>query len=100
MDHKEVYKHYPQVVSISGDRCLAEDGSEVLIDEAELLQKTFEWEKGNEIRNERDRLLSQTDWWAVKDRTMSQAQKDYRQALRDITLQPEFPHNVTWPTKP
>jgi hypothetical protein len=24
----------------------------------------------------------------------------YRQALRDITLQPGFPHNVTWPTKP
>jgi len=24
----------------------------------------------------------------------------YRQALRDITSQPGFPHDVSWPTKP
>jgi hypothetical protein len=37
------------------------------------------------LRKERDTLLSSTDWWAVADRTMTQAEKDYRQALRDIT---------------
>lgn len=39
------------------------------------------WE---EIRRARDVELAQTDWRAVKDRTMSQAWKDYRQALRDL----------------
>ena len=48
----------------------------------------------------RDKLLSKTDWWAVQDRTMSQEEKDYRQALRDITSQEGFPENIVWPTKP
>ena len=52
------------------------------------------------IRLERNVLLSSTDWWAASDRTMTAAQTAYRQALRDITSQAGFPHNVTWPTKP
>lgn len=50
-------------------------------------------------RQERNRLLAETDWWAVSDRTMTVEQTSYRQALRDITAQAGFP-NVTWPTKP
>ena len=38
----------------------------------------------DEIRRSRDAELAQTDWRAVKDRTMSQAWKDHRQALRDL----------------
>lgn len=48
----------------------------------------------------RDKLLAETDWWAVADRTMTQAEIDYRQALRDVPAQAGFPENVTWPTKP
>lgn len=58
----------------------------------------------NELRDEarlqRDRLLAETDWWAMSDRTMTQAQIDYRQALRDLTAQEGFPSSITWPTKP
>jgi len=36
------------------------------------------------IRKHRDQFLQETDWRAVKDRTMSQAWKDYRTALRDL----------------
>lgn len=56
--------------------------------------------KATEVRQERDVLLMQSDWMASQDRTMTQAQIDYRQALRDITDQAGFPTNVTWPTKP
>ena len=28
--------------------------------------------------------LKDTDWWALKDLTMSQAKKDYRKFLRDM----------------
>ena len=35
-------------------------------------------------RNSRNYLLAETDWWGVADRTMSQAEIDYRQALRDL----------------
>ena len=50
-----------------------------------------------EHRAKRNNLLAETDWWAVQDRIMSQAEIDYRQALRDITDQPTFPDSVVWP---
>ena len=37
------------------------------------------------LRWERNRLLSETDWWASSDLTMTDEQKKYRQDLRDIT---------------
>ena len=37
------------------------------------------------LRLRRDQLIKDTDWWTVSDRTISQAELDYRQALRDIT---------------
>ena len=59
------------------------------------------------LRAKRNSLLIETDVWALTDRTMSQAQKDYRQELRDLPsiASPELNENeqiinVTWPTKP
>ena len=62
------------------------------------------------LREERDRRLSETDWWtsrATDGIEMTQAQKDYRKALRDLpsTASPKLDDdgnltNVTWPTKP
>jgi len=51
-------------------------------------------------RQQRNALLAETDWWSCSDRTMTQAEIDYRQALRDVPAQAGFPENVTWPTKP
>ena len=53
-------------------------------------------------RNQRDRLLAETDWWAVSDRTMTSDQTAYRKALRDITTHSNWPHleDGDWPTKP
>mgnify|MGYP006229678263 CR=1 FL=1 len=39
------------------------------------------WES---VRLMRDNELKNTDWWAMKDLTMSQAKKDYRKFLRDL----------------
>ena len=36
------------------------------------------------IREHRDRLLTETDWRATSDLTMSDAWKTYRQELRDV----------------
>ena len=52
------------------------------------------------LRAERDRLIAVTDWWASSDRTMTNAQRAYRQALRDITSTATSLDDVTWPTKP
>ena len=55
---------------------------------------------GRNIRSHRDSLLSQTDWMALSDVTMSPEWAVYRQALRDVTAQEKFPYAVIWPTKP
>jgi len=59
------------------------------------------------LREERNHKLAQTDWWCASDRTPTQAQLDYRTALRDLpsTASPSLDENgiltgVTWPTKP
>ena len=52
------------------------------------------------LRVERDRKLTETDWWAVADRTMTAEQTTYRQALRDITTSATSLDDVVWPTKP
>ena len=38
-----------------------------------------------ELRTQRNTLLSETDWTALGDVTMSDKMKTYRQELRDIT---------------
>ena len=55
------------------------------------------------LREQRDQLLSETDWMGNSDVTMSDAWTTYRQALRDITTQTpsdDTLSNITWPTKP
>ena len=52
------------------------------------------------LREERDRRLAETDWWASSDLTMSSERTTYRQALRDITKSATSLDDVTWPTKP
>ena len=52
------------------------------------------------LREERNRKLAETDWWASSDLTMTDAQKSYRQALRDITKDYDSLDDVKWPTKP
>ena len=64
-------------------------------DEATALT-TSQWQN---IRQDRDEKLQETDWRASSDLTLSDTWKTYRQALRDITTQSD-PFNITWPTKP
>lgn len=52
------------------------------------------------LREERDRKLADTDWWAMSDRTMTDAQTTYRQALRDVPANYTSLDDVVWPTKP
>lgn len=55
-------------------------------------------------KNKRDALLAETDWVVTKaletGNPVPQVWIDYRQALRDITAQPDFPNNIVWPEKP
>ena len=55
------------------------------------------------LREKRNGLLAETDWWGASDNTMTDAQKKYRQDLRDITAgldTVDKVNAVVWPTKP
>ena len=56
-----------------------------------------------DLRDQRNRLLAETDWMGNSDVTMSADWKTYRQALRDITKTTpadDALSNITWPKKP
>jgi len=55
------------------------------------------------LRIKRNRLLAETDFYALSDVTMSSDMTTYRQNLRDLTSglsTVDDVNNVTWPTKP
>ena len=55
------------------------------------------------LRDKRNKLLAETDFYALGDVTMSNDMKTYRQALRDLPSGKdtvEKCENATWPTKP
>ena len=55
------------------------------------------------LRQERNRRLTETDFYGNSDVTMSDDMKTYRQALRDLPAGKDTVdkcNNATWPTKP
>jgi len=71
------------------------DGEDVI----ESTQVDVTWEQ---VRAARDKALADSDWTAVKDRTMSQAWKDYRTALRDLPQDYDSANDAAdnWPVMP
>lgn len=61
----------------------------------------IEWSK---LRNERDQLLTGTDWTQMADSPLSEADKSiwatYRQELRDLPDNTASPNAVVWPELP
>jgi len=71
------------------------DGEEIV----ESTQIDVTWVQ---VRVARDRALADSDWRALKDRTMSQAWKDYRTALRDLPQEHDEANDAcdAWPEAP
>ena len=56
-----------------------------------------------DLREKRNNLLKETDFYGNSDVTMSDDMKTYRQALRDLPSGKDTVdkcNNATWPTKP
>jgi len=56
-----------------------------------------------DMRAKRNRLLAETDFYALSDVTLSDDMTTYRQALRDLPAGKDTVakvNNATWPTKP
>ena len=80
------------------------DGEKIELTEAEvqafLAKPSNDDDVAKGLRRDRNMFLAETDHWVVADRTPTQEQLDYRQALRDVPQQEGWPHYAVWPTKP
>jgi len=99
--------------------------AEVVVRGDDINTCTFEWHNGTtpipvadiqaqlpivefdmameDLRAKRNKLLADTDHYALSDQTLSDDMRTYRQSLRDITnglTTVEDVNSVTWPTKP
>jgi hypothetical protein len=72
----------------------------------ECIARKAAWESGasarlaEEVRMERDKLLQESDCSMLRSLESGESStelREYRQALRDIPQQPDFPNSISWP---
>jgi hypothetical protein len=79
------------------------DGNVTTAAEQEAAHKaTMDAAQAASVRNERNKLLADSDWTQVDDSTGvdKESWATYRQALRDLTAQVGFPWTIVWPVYP
>lgn len=81
-----------------------EDNQVFTVDVADKTQEELDADTASlaaKVRADRNRRLSETDWTQLTDAPVDkQVWATYRQELRDVTNQTEFPRDVQWPTRP
>ncbi len=91
----------PRYHNINGERVQFTEDEETTRDaEEQAWADAADTRSAVQVREERDALLTATDWMGNSDVTMSDGWTNYRQALRDLPAQSGFPNSITWPTKP
>ena len=104
MNHDAIRRAYPNAKLIDDSTgAFDANGVHITLDQslidaaaAELVTENA-W---NDLRAKRTQLLTETDYLALSDATLSEDMRTYRQALRDLPANTSDPANPTWPTKP
>ena len=104
MNHDAIRRAYPNAKLIDDSTgAFDANGNQITLDQslvdaaaAELVTENA-W---NDLRTKRTQLLTETDYLALSDATLSEDMRTYRQALRDLPANTSDPANPTWPTKP
>ena len=103
-NHQAIYRAYTGVVTIRDDvGAFDADGNQVTLDQSIVDAAAAELATENawsNLRTKRTQLLTETDYLALSDATLSADMRTYRQALRDLPANTSDPANPTWPTKP
>lgn len=108
---KEMFSEYTYDRYLDADGNEVDDESAEGYDRTETATKTVQQQKDDKVaadtarlaataRADRDARLEATDHYGLSDITMSAEMATYRQALRDVPQQADFPSTITWPTKP
>ena len=113
MRHKAIIKLYPECIGVVDGVGAYGPGNKLIeVDETLVAEKILQLKNEEPmrlLREERNRKLMETDWWAAGDRldSMTNEQKNYRNQLRDLpsTATPKLDDNgqltnITWPKKP
>jgi len=104
MNHNAIYRAYPQTAWIDdGVGAFDADGNQIQLDQALVEAAAIEVateQALSDLRSERNKLLTETDYLALADVTLTDEMRAYRQALRDLPANTADPANPVWPTKP
>ena len=84
----------------TGETVVREMNAEELALNADYDQNIAPVWRLEQLRNERNRRLAETDYFGMPDVVMTDEMAAYRQALRDLPANTADPANVVWPTKP
>ena len=103
-NHDAIRKAYPNAITIEdGFGVKDADGNQIELDQALVDAAAIEVaaeQALDSLRRRRNQLLTETDYLALADSTLTDEMRDYRQALRDLPANTEDPANPVWPTKP
>ena len=107
MNHEAIYNTHPTVKRIQdvegGVVAYDADGNTVTLDAGAVAAETITVVNARDLaalRLKRNQLLTETDYLALSDATLSEDMRTYRQALRDLPANTSDPANPTWPVKP
>ena len=103
-NHDAIRKAYPNAVTIEdGFGVKDANGNQIQLDQSLVDAAAIEVaaeQALKALRTRRNKLLTETDYLALSDQTMTAEMQAYRQALRDLPANTEDPANPVWPTKP
>ena len=103
-NHEAIYRSHPNVVRIKdGIGAFDASGNQVALDQSlvDAATSAIEEERSwSELRSERDRRLTETDYFALSDVTLTSEMAAYRQELRDLPANTVNPTSPVWPVKP
>ena len=77
------------------------DGETTAAEQEAAYKAQKDAEQAKSVRDQRNTKLSESDWTQVADAPVDKdAWATYRQALRDVSAQTDFPWTIEWPTQP
>lgn len=96
------YDPFTQRLELSEQEAGDPEHSWSIIDKTEEEQLQFMEAVAFENRLRRNQLLLESDFFNFPDACVANVQDwlDYRQALRDVPGQPDFPKKIIWPERP
>ena len=104
LNHEAIYRAYPNAATINdGTGAFDADGNQIELDQALVDAAAIEVAAEQALaalRRQRNQLLTETDYLALADSTLTDEMRAYRQALRDLPANTVDPANPVWPVKP